>query len=63
VLGQPVGDRLALGVGDAQVLAGIHAAARRRSTSPAARRAVTFTYIHKTRIQPVIPLSTWQLAC
>ena len=36
VLGQPAGDRLALGVGDAQVLVGIHAAARGRSTSPAA---------------------------
>ena len=38
VLGQPTADRLALGVGDAQVLVGIHAAARRQSTSPAARR-------------------------
>ena len=51
VLGQPAADRLALGVGDAQVLVGIHAAARRQSTSPAARRAVTFIYNHKTWVQ------------
>jgi hypothetical protein len=48
VLGQPAAGRLALGVGDAQVLVGIHAAARRQNTSPAARRAVTFIYNHKT---------------
>jgi hypothetical protein len=30
------------------VLVGIQAAARRRSTSPAVRRAVTFIYDHKT---------------
>ena len=54
MLGQPAGDRLALGVGDAQVLVGIHAAARRRSTSPAAPRVVTFIYDHKTCIQSII---------
>jgi hypothetical protein len=60
VPGQPVADRLALGVGDTQVLVGIQAAARRRgasssarrrSTSPAACPTITFIYNHKTSIQ------------
>ena len=55
VLGQPTGDRLALGVGDAQVLVGIHAA-RARSTSPVAPRVVAFIYDHKTCIQSIIRL-------
>jgi hypothetical protein len=38
------------------VLVGIHAAARRRGTSPAARRAVAFIYDHKTCIQSIIRL-------
>ena len=60
VPGQPAGDRLALGVGDAQVLVGIHAGARRRSISPAAARTVAFIYDHKTKIQIVVTLSTWR---
>ena len=52
MLGQPSGDRLALGVGDAQMLVGMHAAIH---------RAVSFIYRHKTRVQMVGTLSRhWQ---